>query len=50
MIILSPAQAYYTGDVKVVIAEKYSRATDGGVGFVKAAGNYGAQFLPNQPR
>jgi len=46
MIILSPAQAYYTGDVKVVIAEKYSRATNGGVGFVKAAGNYGAQFYP----
>ncbi|TDI76199.1 MAG: branched-chain amino acid aminotransferase [Bacteroidetes bacterium] len=46
MIILSPAQAYYTGDVKVVIAEKYSRAADGGVGFAKAAGNYGAQFYP----
>ena len=46
MIILSPAQAYYTGDVKVVIAEKFSRASDGGVGFAKAAGNYGAQFYP----
>ena len=46
MIILSPAQAYYTGDVKVVIAEHYSRAADGGVGAAKAAGNYGAQFYP----
>lgn len=46
MIILSPAQAYYTGDVKVVIAEKFSRAADGGVGYAKAAGNYGAQFYP----
>ena len=46
MILLSPAQAYYTGDVKVVVAEKYSRAADGGVGFAKAAGNYGAQFYP----
>lgn len=46
MIILSPAQAYYTGDVKVVIAQKYSRSADGGVGYAKAAGNYGAQFYP----
>ena len=46
MIILSPAQAYYTGEVKVVIAEHYSRAADGGVGAAKAAGNYAAQFYP----
>lgn len=46
MILLSPAQAYYMGDVKVVFAETYSRAADGGVGFAKAAGNYGAQFYP----
>lgn len=46
MILLSPAQAYYTGDVKVVFSEHYSRAADGGVGFAKAAGNYGAQFYP----
>ncbi|MFC7358403.1 branched-chain amino acid aminotransferase [Jejudonia soesokkakensis] len=46
MILLSPAQAYYTGDVKVVIAQKYSRSANGGVGFAKAAGNYGAQFFP----
>lgn len=46
MILLSPAQAYYTGDVKVLFSQHYSRATDGGVGFVKAAGNYAAQFYP----
>ncbi len=46
MIILSPAQAYYTGDVKVVIAEHFSRSADGGVGAAKAAGNYAAQFYP----
>lgn len=46
MILLSPAQAYYTGDVRVMIAEKYSRSADGGVGAAKAAGNYGAQFFP----
>lgn len=46
MILLSPAQAYYTGDVKVVIAQQFSRAANGGVGAAKAAGNYGAQFYP----
>lgn len=46
MIIMSPAQAYYTGDVRVEIAEHYSRSANGGVGFAKAAGNYGAQFYP----
>jgi len=46
MILMSPAQAYYTGDVKVLIAEQYSRAANGGVGAAKAAGNYGAQFYP----
>jgi branched-chain amino acid aminotransferase len=46
MILLCPVKAYYTGDVKVLIAEKYSRAANGGVGAAKAAGNYGAQFYP----
>ena len=46
MIICSPAQAYYSGEVRVKFSEKYSRAADGGVGFAKAAGNYGAQFYP----
>ncbi|MFD1064044.1 branched-chain amino acid aminotransferase [Winogradskyella litorisediminis] len=46
MIICSPAKAYYNEPVRVLIAEKYSRSADGGVGFAKAAGNYGAQFFP----
>lgn len=46
MIILAPAQSYYSGEVSVVFAEKYSRAASGGVGFAKAAGNYAAQFYP----
>ncbi len=46
MIICSPAQAYYPGEVRVLFAEKYSRSADGGVGFAKAAGNYAAQFYP----
>lgn len=46
IIICSPAQSYYAGEVKVLFAEEYSRAADGGVGYAKAAGNYGAQFYP----
>lgn len=46
MIILSPVNAYYSGGVKVTIAEHYSRAANGGIGAAKAAGNYAAQFYP----
>ncbi len=46
MIILSPVSAYYAGDVKVLIAEHFSRAANGGIGAAKAAGNYAAQFYP----
>lgn len=46
IIICSPAQSYYAGEVRVLFAEKYSRSADGGVGFAKAAGNYAAQFYP----
>jgi branched-chain amino acid aminotransferase len=48
MIILSPAKAYYSGTVKVLIAEHFSRAANGGIGAAKAAGNYSAQFYPTQ--
>lgn len=45
-IILSPAKSYYSGEVKVVIADHYSRAANGGIGAAKAAGNYAGQFYP----
>ncbi|UPQ78590.1 branched-chain amino acid aminotransferase [Flavobacterium azooxidireducens] len=48
MIILSPARSYYSGEVKVIIAEHYSRAANGGIGAAKAAGNYSAQFYPTK--
>jgi branched-chain amino acid aminotransferase len=48
MILLSPARSYYSGEVKVVIAEHYSRAANGGIGAAKAAGNYAAQFFPTK--
>ena len=46
MIICSPVQAYYAGEVRVVFADKFSRAANGGVGYAKAAGNYAASFYP----
>ena len=48
MIILSPAKSYYSGEVKVLIAEHFSRAANGGIGAAKAAGNYSAQFYPTK--
>ena len=48
MIICAPVTSYYGGDVRVKIADHYSRAPQGGVGYAKAAGNYGGQFYPTQ--
>jgi branched-chain amino acid aminotransferase len=48
MIILSPARSYYSGEVKVIIAEHFSRAANGGIGAAKAAGNYSSQFYPQK--
>jgi len=48
VVIVAPANAYYHTDVNVVIAERYSRAANGGVGSAKAAGNYASQFYPTQ--
>ncbi len=47
-IICSPAQSYYSGEVRVKIAEKFSRAASGGFGYAKAAGNYAGQFYPTR--
>jgi branched-chain amino acid aminotransferase len=48
MILLTPAKSYYSGDVKVIVAEHFSRAANGGIGAAKAAGNYSAQFYPTK--
>ncbi|MCC9044504.1 branched-chain amino acid aminotransferase [Myroides sp. M-43] len=47
-IICSPARTYYSGKVKVQIAEHYSRAANGGVGYTKCSGNYAGQFYPTK--
>ena len=46
MVILSPVKSYFRGEVSVVVAQHYSRASNGGVGAAKAAGNYAGQFFP----
>lgn len=47
-IITAVAPDYYAKPLKVKIADVYSRAANGGVGFAKAAGNYAASFYPTQ--
>lgn len=42
MILLSPTGPYYTSPIRIYVEEKYVRAVPGGVGYAKAAGNYGA--------
>ncbi len=46
IIILSPVGFYYSEPVKVKLEEYYTRASQGGVGQAKAAGNYGASLYP----
>ncbi|WP_190809398.1 branched-chain amino acid aminotransferase [Flagellimonas sp. S3867] len=48
IIACAPSGAYFSGKVKVLIEENYSRAANGGVGYAKAGGNYAGQFYPTQ--
>ena len=48
MIITSPSTKYYAGEMNLVVEDHYTRASKGGVGFVKAAGNYAASFYPTK--
>ncbi|MCK4562522.1 MAG: branched-chain amino acid aminotransferase, partial [Flavobacteriaceae bacterium] len=48
IIACSPSGAYFSGKIKVLIEQKYSRSANGGVGFAKAGGNYAGQFYPTQ--
>jgi branched-chain amino acid aminotransferase len=45
MILLSPTGPYYTAPMRIYVEEKYTRAAPGGIGYAKAAGNYGASML-----
>ena len=48
IICLAPSGEYFSGKVKVLIEETYSRSANGGVGYAKAGGNYAGQFFPTQ--
>jgi branched-chain amino acid aminotransferase len=45
-IITSPAGAYYADPIRIFVHDEYTRAFPGGIGFTKAAGNYGASMYP----
>ncbi|HWJ25141.1 MAG TPA: branched-chain amino acid aminotransferase, partial [Flavisolibacter sp.] len=40
--ILSPTGPYYNAPMRIYVEEQFVRAVNGGVGYAKAAGNYGA--------
>ncbi len=46
LIITSPAGPYYSQPVSIFVQDRYVRAFPGGIGFTKAAGNYGASMYP----
>lgn len=48
MIITAPVGQYYTHPVKVLVETNYIRAVEGGVGYVKASGNYGRSLYPTK--
>jgi branched-chain amino acid aminotransferase len=45
LVIMAPTGPYYGTPMRIYVEEKYTRAAPGGVGFAKAAGNYGASML-----
>ncbi len=46
LIITSPAGPYYNKPVSIFVQDEYVRAFPGGIGFTKAAGNYGMSMYP----
>ena len=46
VVINSPSGAYFNKPIKLLVQDKYVRAFPGGVGFAKAAGNYGGTMYP----
>lgn len=43
-----PVSAYYKDPVRVKVETRFTRATPGGTGFAKAAGNYAASLYPSK--
>lgn len=48
MIITCPAGAFYNKPLRVRFEEKFVRSAEGGAGFAKNAGNYGAAMYPTK--
>ena len=48
IILTCPAGKYYSDPIKVLVETDFFRAVHGGVGFVKAAGNYGRSMYPTK--
>ena len=48
VILTGPTGPYYPKPVRLKVAQRFVRAFRGGVGFAKAAGNYGATIQPAQ--
>jgi len=46
IIFCCPVNSYYPKPIKVLVEENFVRAVKGGVGFAKAAGNYGLSMKP----
>jgi branched-chain amino acid aminotransferase len=48
LIFTAPVGHYYLEPVKVLVETNYIRAVEGGVGYVKASGNYGRSLYPTK--
>ncbi len=48
MVVTSPVGPYYAKPLNMKIEIEYVRAAEGGTGYAKCGGNYGASFLPTQ--
>jgi len=48
VIFAGPVGPYYGTPLKIKVETHFARATRGGAGFAKCAGNYGASFLPTR--
>ena len=46
IVMCSPAKKYFTNPIKVKVETTFTRAAEGGTGFAKCGGNYGAAYYP----
>ncbi len=46
IVMCSPAKKYFTNPIKVKVETEFTRAAEGGTGFAKCGGNYGAAYYP----